>query len=285
MNSSNKTHILLVETEARKNLSHELSSVLYRHNLEIISNRDFITRDDNIYFKRSEFSGITNDDEYVKILCDLYLVLTENAKVQLIEKEKKRVVVFCTKEHHCLGDLLIRNAYEDFNAEILAVISNWDSLAPLVEKFDLPFHHISHEGKSREEHEKEIIDVVYQYNPEYLVLAKYMRILTPQFVSKYPNRIINIHHSFLPAFIGANPYRQAYERGVKIIGATAHFVTDELDEGPIIKQDVVHIDHRKTPAEMSHMGHELERMLLAHALELAFEDRIFVTGNKTIIFD
>lgn len=280
-----KSHILLIETKNTKNLAHHISEIFFKHDLSLISNEDFITYEDNKYFKRTEFYGLIDDDHYVQFLCDLYPVLHEKAKVRLIEKEKKRVVVLCTKEHHCIGDILIRNKYGDFNAEVLGVISNYDKLGDLVESFNIPYHFISHKDKTREEHESEILDVIYSYNPEYIVLAKYMRILTNNFVSKYPQRIINIHHSFLPAFVGANPYKQAYDRGVKIIGATAHLVTADLDEGPIIVQDVINVDHTKTPKELSHEGKELERVLLAKALELAFEDRIFVTGNKTIIFD
>jgi formyltetrahydrofolate deformylase len=153
-----------------------------------------------------------------------------------------------------------------------------------VSKFGIPFHYITHENRTREQHEEAVMRALEIYQPEFLVLAKYMRVLTPGFVERFPNRIINIHHSFLPAFIGANPYRQAFERGVKIIGATAHIVNNDLDEGPIIYQGVVRVDHRSSAKDMSVSGREVERDVLAHALKLVFEDRVFIHKNKTIVF-
>jgi formyltetrahydrofolate deformylase len=153
-----------------------------------------------------------------------------------------------------------------------------------VAKFGIPFHYISHEHRTRPEHEDAIHKALAIYQPEFLVLAKYMRVLTPEFVAHYPNKIINIHHSFLPAFIGANPYRQAFDRGVKIIGATAHFVNNNLDEGPIIHQDTIPVTHRLSSDEMARAGKDGEKIVLARALKLVFQDRIFIHKNKTIIF-
>jgi formyltetrahydrofolate deformylase len=164
-------------------------------------------------------------------------------------------------------------------------VSNHAGLEPLVRKFDLPFHHLPHEGLSREVHEAEVLTAVQRYRPDYLVLAKYMRVLSPAFVRHFPARIVNIHHSFLPAFAGARPYHQAFERGVKVIGATAHFVTDELDAGPIIVQQVVPVDHTHTAEDLVQSGRDGEQMVLARALRLVFEDRVFLCGNRTVIFD
>jgi formyltetrahydrofolate deformylase len=175
--------------------------------------------------------------------------------------------------------------FNDLNANILAVISNHLVLKELSEKMNVPFHYVSHENISREEHEKKLLTILDQYNPEYIVLAKYMRILTPEFTEKFYNRIINIHHSFLPAFIGANPYKQAYERGVKVIGATAHFVNENLDEGPIIYQDVIHVNHKMDAKVMAKAGRDVEKVVLSTAMELVFDDRVMVNGNKTIIFN
>jgi len=171
-------------------------------------------------------------------------------------------------------------------AKILGVISNYDSLKNLVEKFDIPYVHVSHEGLSRSEHEAKILEALEQFGDiDYIVLAKYMRILTPEFVERYEERIINIHHSFLPAFIGANPYKQAYDRGVKIIGATAHFVNNNLDEGPIIAQNTIPINHTMDWKQMQRAGRDVEKIVLSKALKLALEDKIFVYANKTVIFD
>jgi formyltetrahydrofolate deformylase len=158
-------------------------------------------------------------------------------------------------------------------------------LKSLVEKFNVPFYYVGHEERSREQHEEELLKVIRNYNPDFLVLAKYMRILSPSFIDNFANRIINIHHSFLPAFIGANPYAQAYERGVKIIGATAHFVNNNLDEGPIIAQNVIPVTHSQSAKEMAQAGRDVEKIVLANALELVFNEKVFVYRNKTIIFD
>ena len=190
-----------------------------------------------------------------------------------------------TKEHHAVGEILIRHQFNELNADVVAVIGNHETLKNFINQFNLPFIFISHEGKLREKHESEVLEQVQAFNPDYVILAKYMRVLTSAFVQHFPNRIINIHHSFLPAFMGANPYRQAYARGVKIIGATAHFVNDNLDEGPIIMQQVMPTDHTQSPQEMAQMGRDAEKLTLARALKLVFDDRVFVSGNKTIIFD
>jgi formyltetrahydrofolate deformylase len=195
------------------------------------------------------------------------------------------VVVLVSAEHHCLGELLLRHAHDELGADILAVVSNHTRLEALTTRFNVPFHHVPHADVGRGEHERAIENILSTYAPDYLVLAKYMRVLTPEFVSRYPHRIINIHHSFLPAFAGSNPYRQAFERGVKIIGATAHFVTEHLDEGPIIAQAVVPIDHSYRPEEMAQAGRDVEKIVLAKALKLVFEERVFLNGSRTIVFD
>jgi formyltetrahydrofolate deformylase len=199
--------------------------------------------------------------------------------------EKKKIVILVTKEAHCIGDLLVRHEFGELNAEIQAVVGNYEILKPLTEKFDIPFHYVDHTEISREAHEAAMIRVIDGYAPDYLVLAKYMRVLTPGFVDHYTNRIVNIHHSFLPAFIGAKPYQQAYDRGVKIIGATAHFVNNNLDEGPIIAQNVINVDHSDSALDMANAGHDVEKIVLAKALKLVFEDKVFVNRNKTVIFD
>jgi len=149
----------------------------------------------------------------------------------------------------------------------------------------VPFHHVSHEGRDRAQHEAAIREVLAGYDPEFLVLAKYMRVLSPSFVAAYPARIVNIHHSFLPAFVGARPYQQAFDRGVKIIGATAHIVTDDLDTGPIIAQDVRPVTHAHTAADMARAGRDVEKIVLAHALTLLLEERVFLSGDRAVVFE
>jgi formyltetrahydrofolate deformylase len=204
--------------------------------------------------------------------------------VNLIEMKKKKIVILATKEAHCIGDLLLRAKSDSLNIEIQSVLANHEDLGDLTSKFDIPFHFIDHKNLAREEHAKLMMDQIDKYDPDYIVLAKYMRFLPENFVSKYKNKIINIHHSFLPAFIGAKPYEQAYKRGVKIIGATSHFVTIDLDEGPIIEQNVLHIDHSYNAQELGALGKDVEQLVLSKALKYITEDRVFVHENKTIVF-
>ncbi|WP_461108122.1 formyltetrahydrofolate deformylase [Spirosoma koreense] len=269
-----------------KGLIYHVTGVLFRHNLNIIHNDEYVSPSGR-FFMRTEFEGTFDSHA---LLTELKATLptpgqeeTAGITFRLNPKRKKNIVVMVTKEHHCLGELLIRYAFDELDADILAVVSNYNVLQPLVSKFGIPFHYISHEDKTREEHEAAILRTLTIYQPEYLVLAKYMRVLSPAFVNQFPDRIINIHHSFLPAFVGANPYRQAYERGVKIIGATAHFVNNDLDEGPIIAQDVKDVDHRRTAADMATEGKDVEKIVLSQALKLVFNDRVFISGNRAIV--
>jgi formyltetrahydrofolate deformylase len=274
-------HRILIQLDDSKGLVYHISKIFYEYNLNIISNNEFVDREKNKFFMRTVVSGDINTNNLLK---ELQAKLPKQATINVTPKKNHDIIIFATKESHALGDLLIRHESGELDANIIAVVSNHQSLEPLVTKFKLPYHTISAEGLSKVEHEAEIFELLDQYeNIDYLVLAKYMRILSPDFVSKYKNKIINIHHSFLPAFIGANPYKQAYDRGVKIIGATAHFVTDDLDEGPIIAQDTIHVDHAHSWKDMQALGKNVEKVVLANALKLLFEDRVFLHGNKTVI--
>ncbi len=277
-----KSHILLIDCEDRKGLVSKITGVLFKHQVNVENNDEFVDHSNNRFFMRTEFSGNFDSGSIYE---DIKNELPEDANIMFSGKRKKNIVILATKEHHCIGDILIRHMFNDINANILAVISNHEVLKSLTEKLNVPFHFVSHENLSRDEHEKKVMNVVEQYNFDYIVLAKYMRILTPEFTKKYHNRIINIHHSFLPAFIGANPYKQAFERGVKIIGATAHFVNENLDEGPIIYQDVINISHTMDADKMSKAGKDVEKTVLSKAMDLVFEDRVMVNKNKTIIFN
>lgn len=275
------THILRIDCPDRKGLIYDITRILFAHDLNIISNDEFVDNRLNQFYLRAEVAGEFNHQQ---VLAELCTVLPAEVSIRLAPPQKKNIVILVTKEHHCLGDLLLRYEFNDLQANILAVIGNYEVLEPLVTRFQIPFHYISHEGKTRETHDQEMAEVIKLYDPEYIVLAKYMRVLHPAFVAQFPNRIINIHHSFLPAFIGANPYKQAYERGVKIIGATAHFVSNELDEGPIIAQNVIQVNHSHSARDMAQSGRDVEKIVLAQALKLVFADKVFVSDNKTIIF-
>jgi len=273
-------YILLISTKDEKGLIYNISKVLFANNVNIEQNSEYVDLSTKNFFMRSVLLGKISENILLK---ELKEVLPNDSLITLNKKTKKDVVVLVTKESHVLGDLLIRYVSGELNANIKAVISNHDVLKSLVGKFDIPFICISADNLSREEHEALMIEKISQFNPDIIVLAKYMRILTPNFVEKFKGKVLNIHHSFLPSFIGANPYKQAYERGVKIIGATAHYVTNDLDEGPIIYQDVVRVDHSYSWEDMRNAGRNVEKVVLSNAFELLLNDRVFVHKNKTII--
>jgi len=239
---------VLIDANDEKGLVHKISTVFVNSDLNILSNSEFVDKDNNKFFMRSVVDGNIDKKELEDALES---VLPDSATVRVIEPKKKNIVIMATKELHALGDILIRHESGELEANILAVVSNYDKLESLVSKFDIPYITISHENLERPE---------------------------------YEDKIINIHHSFLPAFIGANPYKQAYDRGVKIIGATSHFVNNNLDEGPIISQEVKNVDHAYGWKDMQRSGRDVEKIVLSRALKLALEDRIFVYANKTVIF-
>jgi formyltetrahydrofolate deformylase len=276
------SHILRIDCPDEAGLVHKITGVLYNAGYNVLSNQEFVDLEAKHFFMRTAFEGPTAPDRVVSYLEQ---ILPANATVKLSAAASQPIVIMATTEAHCLGDLLIRHYSGEFPAVIRAVVSNHEKLKPLVEQFGIPFHYVSHQNLERTAHEDLVAEVVREYTPEYIVLAKYMRVLSPKFVARYPNRMINIHHSFLPAFIGAKPYHQAYERGVKIIGATAHIVTDDLDTGPIIAQGVIPVSHTYTAAAMVQAGRDVEKIVLARAVKLVLEERVFLHGNRTIIFD
>lgn len=272
--------ILLTECPDDKGLVAKITNICYTHQLNIIQNNEFVDDETRRFFMRTELQGEFNDES---ILADLAYQLPLGSIYHLIPQKRKRIVILVTKEAHCLGDILMKAYYGGLDVEISAVIGNHDTLRDLTERFEIPFHFISHEGISRVEHDALLAAKIDEYAPDYIVLAKYMRVLNPEFVARYPNRVVNIHHSFLPAFIGAKPYQRAYARGVKIIGATAHFINNELDEGPIIVQNVINVDHTYTAETMMRAGRDVEKTVLSRALELVLANRVFVYQNKTVI--
>lgn len=274
--------ILLMDCRDGKGLVAQVTSICFKHQLNIIKNNEFVDKSCDRFFMRTELEGYFNE---AILLEELNAALPTQGHLRLVDAQKKRVVILATKEAHCLGELLMKNFYGALDVDIAAVISNHDVLSDLTSKFTIPYHFISHLSIDRDEHDKQILATIAGYSPDYIVLAKYMRVLTPHFVSQYPNRIINIHHSFLPAFIGAKPYHQAYERGVKVIGATAHFVNENLDDGPIITQDVIHVDHSLTADTMAQAGRDVEAAVLAKALQRVLDEKVFVYGNRTVVFD
>jgi formyltetrahydrofolate deformylase len=275
-------HILTVQCPDRPGLIHKITSAILDQNANIVSNQEFVELEEKVFFLRAEIENLSNP----KILLDqIQNILSPESIVNLANLTKDKVVILASKESHCVGDLLMRVRFNELPMEILEVISNHSVLSELIYDFHLPFSYISHEGKERMIHETEIDARLQSLNPDWIILAKYMRILSPEFTDKWKEKIINIHHSFLPAFVGAKPYKQAYDRGVKIIGATAHFVTKDLDQGPIIAQDVIRVNHSHNPQKLSLLGRDLEKIVLARAVRLVLEKRVMVWKNKTIVFE
>lgn len=274
--------VIVIQCSDKVGLVAAVSNVLANNDINIVSMREHVDTDNGRFFLRIETAG---EEPVVSLTDQLKKVLPADANVNINPLPEKKIIVLVTKEHHCLSDILIRNHFKTLGATIQCVIGNHQVMQDICQRFDIPFHLISHENSSKEDFESALLTVINHYKTDYLVLAKFMRILSPAFVEKFPMRIINIHHSFLPAFIGANPYKQAYERGVKLIGATSHFVTNDLDEGPIICQQIIPVTHSFTTRDMVRAGKEIETAVLANALHLVFEDRVLVHGNKTVVFE
>lgn len=244
--------------------------------------REYVDIAEELFFARLE---VQTEDGTEILQQKLLAVLPPAAKVHVNPQPEKKLVVLVTKEYHCLGDILVRNHFKTLGASVQCVVGNHPVLSDICRRFEIPFHFISHEEKTKEMFETDILSCISNYEFDYIALAKFMRVLSPQFIAAFPGQIINIHHSFLPAFIGANPYKKAFDRGVKLIGATAHFVTNDLDEGPIVAQQIIPVTHTYTAADMMRAGKEIETAVFARALQLVFEDRVFVYKNKTVVFE
>jgi formyltetrahydrofolate deformylase len=274
--------VILIQCKDRVGLVADIAGVIAKLGINIVAMREHVDTIENRFFVRIVVDGVL---ESMPIWKELKTILPEGAEIAVNPATQKKVIVLVTKEYHCLGDILIRNHFKTLGAEVQCVIGNHQTLQDVCKRFDIPFHYVPHENKGKDVFENEVVAVIEKYKTDYLVLAKYMRILSPAFVEKFAHRIINIHHSFLPAFIGASPYRQAFERGVKLIGATAHYVTNDLDEGPIIAQQIIPVNHSFTAADMVKSGKEIETAVLAKALQLVFEERVLIWKNKTVIFE
>lgn len=274
--------LILIQCKDAVGLVAIISNVLAQHQLNIVAMREFVDEVDHKFFVRVVCTGPLGDK--VRLQTDLSAQLPDSTQITINPDVQKKLVILVTKEHHCLADILVRYYFKTLQADVAAVIGNYDTLQQFTEKFDIPFHYISHEGITKEAFESNLAEAIKPYQPDYIILAKFMRILSPSFVSQFKGKLVNIHHSFLPAFIGANPYQQAHDRGVKIIGATAHYVTDDLDEGPIIVQNTKSIDHSYDVQRMRTAGKEIEKAVLVRAIQLLTEDRVMLNGNKTIVF-
>lgn len=277
---------LLISCPEKPGIISSVTNFLLEHKANIV-HFDQHTTDPQagMFFMRIEFDLEEFDSSFEKLEQDLHVMARDYAlDWQLGSKEKrKRMAIFVSKADHCLSELIWRWKSKEIPVDIPMVISNHSDLKELVEGNGIPFYHIPMSKETKEDAEQKALEL-FKGNIDFIVLARYMQILSPKFISKFPNQIINIHHSFLPAFVGANPYVRAFNRGVKLIGATAHYVTNDLDEGPIIEQDVQRINHRYTAEDLKTAGRHVERRVLAEAVSWHVEDKVLVHGNKTIVF-
>ena len=280
---------LLISCPDKKGLIAAISSFIAMHDGNILSADQYVSEGEasETFFMRLEIEGEgfgLGRDEFAGAFAPLARRHGMDWRVSYTDTPKK-MAILVSRYDHCLIDLLWRWDAGELDAEIPLVVSNHPDLASRAENYGIPFHHLPVSPEIKAEQESRVLDLLFEQGVDLVVLARYMQILSPKFVDAYPSGIINIHHSFLPAFAGADPYRRAHDRGVKTIGATAHYVTDELDAGPIIHQDVAHVTHRDTVEDLARLGREVERRVLARAVRWHLEDRILVDGNRTVVFE
>jgi formyltetrahydrofolate deformylase len=262
---------------------HAMTSSVLAAKGNIIENQQFTDPVTNTFVMRTRFETSSSISQANEVLSSGLAQFSPELKIR-DNSSPKRALVMVTKESHCLRDLLYLLELSELPVEIPLVIGNHKDLQQLVESHGVRFKYLPITAENKKETEAELLKIIEAENIDFVVLARYMQILSAEFCTSLAHRIINIHHSFLPGFKGAKPYHQAHAKGVKIIGATAHFVTADLDEGPIIEQDVAHVTHASTPEQLIAIGRDIERRVLAKAVRLFAEDRIFIVGNRTIVF-
>jgi formyltetrahydrofolate deformylase len=278
--------ILHINCPDQRGIIAQFTGILYDHGANVLNLEQHVEPDEKLFFMRihADLKNMKISEDDLRELL-ITQVKTMNANIQFYYPEKlQQVAIFVTRESAPLYDLLIKQQSGELTCEIPCIISNHKDLKNTAGQFNIPFHHLPVTTDTKLEQEKEIHKLMDKENVDLLVLARYMQILSPEFVAKYHGRIINIHHGFLPAFKGQSPYRQAWERGVKMIGATAHYVIADLDEGPIIKQDVVSVNHQHSVQEMIQAGRDIERRVLTSAVKAHLQHRIILDGQRTIIF-
>lgn len=287
MSNSQQTAILLFCCPDRPGLVSTFSSLVYNLGGNILDLDEHVDTHDKFFSMRiaweMDTSKITREE-----IAEKFEELGNKFNAQWhinYKKDNKRVAFFVSKYDHCLQDILWRCSVGEYEIEIPLIISNHPDLKPLADHYKIPFHVFEINKNNKSEQEQLELKLLRDNNIDTIVMARYMQILSSVLIDAYPNSIINIHHSFLPAFVGGNPYKQAFERGVKIIGATSHYATLNLDEGPIIEQDIIRISHKDSIDDLKRKGRDLERLVLARALRYHFEDRVLVRGKKTVIFE
>ncbi|WP_405096960.1 formyltetrahydrofolate deformylase [Oceanobacillus sp. FSL H7-0719] len=278
---------LLIRCPDQPGIVSAVSKFLHEHGANIVTSDQYtLDPEGGQFFMRIEFDCpalMKRKEELEEAFLPIAETFAMHWEIRYVQ-EIKKMAIFVSNEPHCLLELLWEWQSGDLMADISLVISNHETSREIVESHGIPFYYIPANKDIRAQVEQQQKELLKQYDVDLVVLARYMQILTPDFVEDYKDRLINIHHSFLPAFIGAKPYERAFQRGVKMIGATSHYVTNELDEGPIIEQDIGRVDHRDNAAAMKKIGQSIERSVLSRAVKWHLDDRIIVNGNKTIVF-
>jgi formyltetrahydrofolate deformylase len=278
--------ILLISCPDRKGEVATIADFVYRHGGNILHADEHGDEESGLFLMRVEFDPADFDislDDFAKHFAPI--AETFHMTWRLAQSSQRpRMIVFVSKYDHCLVDLLYRHRSGELACDIPVIISNHSDTQPIADFYKIPYAVVSVTKENKAAAEARIQPLIDQHRPDFMVLARYMQILSNEFVNRYPQRIINIHHSFLPAFIGARPYHQAFERGVKLIGATSHYVTEQLDDGPIIEQDVARVSHQDTVEDLLRKGRDLEKIVLSRAVRLHIENRVLVYGNKTVVF-
>jgi formyltetrahydrofolate deformylase len=279
--------VLLISCPDRKGIVASISDFVFNHNGNILHADEHADEDSNLFLMRVEFDPTEFDID----LADFsrhFAPIAEEFKMQwrlARSNHRPKMIILVSKYDHCLVDLLYRHKSGELACEIPLVISNHPDNQPVANFYGVSYITVPVPKDNKRPAEEKILGLIQQHNPDFMVLARYMQILSNEFVNQYPQRIINIHHSFLPAFVGAKPYHQAFTRGVKLIGATSHYVTEVLDDGPIIEQDVVRISHRDSLDDLLQKGRDLEKVVLSRAVRWHIDNRVLLYGNKTVVFD
>jgi formyltetrahydrofolate deformylase len=279
--------ILLIHCPDQKGMVHRITEFIDNNNGNILALDQHVDREDNIFFMRIEWDleKFLIPSEKIGDYFDTQIAALYDMKWNLyFSEDKPNMALFVSKMDHCLYDILARYQAGEWNVNIPLIVSNHEDLRPVAERFNIPFHYFPVTKETKAEVEAREMELLRGHDINFVVLARYMQVISEKFIKTYPNRIINIHHSFLPAFPGAKPYHSAYKRGVKIIGATSHYVTTDLDEGPIIEQDVTRVTHRDNITTLVRKGRDLEKIVLSRAIYLHVRRRLLVYDNRTIVF-
>jgi formyltetrahydrofolate deformylase len=281
------TAILLISCPDRKGIVASIADFIFQHNGNILHADEHADEGSSLFLTRVEFDPADFDLDVTSFAEHFAPIAAKFAMTWRLARSayRPKMAILVSKYDHCLVDLLYRQHAGDLRCEIPLIISNHPDNKPIADFYRIPYEVVPVPKDHKQAAEEEILTLLRRHNPDFIVLARYMQVLSDEFVNEYPQRIINIHHSFLPAFVGAKPYHQAFQRGVKLIGATSHYVTEVLDDGPIIEQDVVRISHRDALDDLLQKGRDLEKVVLSRAVRWHIESRILLYGNKTVVFD